>query len=42
MSARKPEIKEKPQYERFIKAARQLDADEDEAVFKAKMALIAQ
>ena len=30
------------QADRFIEAARQLDADEDEAVFKAKLAQIAQ
>ncbi len=30
------------QRDRFIKAARQLGADEDEAAFKAKLALIAR
>jgi hypothetical protein len=30
------------QHDRFIKAARQLGADEDEAAFKAKLAVIAR
>ena len=34
--------KELPQAERFIEAARQLGADEDEAAFKAKLAQIAR
>ena len=32
----------KPQSERFIEAARELGADEDEAAFKAKLAVIAK
>lgn len=32
----------RPQSERFIEAARELEADDDEATFKAKLAAIAR
>ena len=37
-----PDEKQSSQRDRFIEAARQLGADEDEATFKAKLAQIAR
>ncbi len=41
MAIRQPKVKSK-QADRFVEAARQLGADEDEAAFKAKLAQIAR
>lgn len=40
--AAKPNLNYPSQQERFIEAARRLGADEDEAAFKAKLAVIAR
>ena len=42
MANRKPVDDTMPQNQRFIEAARELGADEDEATFKAKLAVIAR
>ena len=42
MPARKSKPDRMLQHDRFIEAARQLGANEDEAAFKAKLAQIAQ
>lgn len=38
----KPPVDDRPQRDRFIEAARELGCDEDEAAFKAKLAVIAR
>lgn len=42
MANRKPPEDTRPQRDRFIEAARELGADDDEATFKAKLAVIAR
>jgi hypothetical protein len=42
MANRKQPDDTRPQRERFIEAARELGADDDEATFKAKLAAIAR
>ncbi len=42
MSPKQPSDTQNSQKQRFIEAARQLGADEDEAGFKAKLAVIAR
>ncbi len=42
MSKRVTEAAARTQAERFVEAARELGADEDEATFKAKLAAIAR